>query len=248
MSVKMAGFTYAQILPLVLALLLIFIIPMIMRRYGLESEDLIRMLFSGIRKQDYAKTASERKKEKKREPYQSNGRSADLKGLVSTLLIFVRRNQFGLVYPGTVSDGRNTAGLLALLVTKQEVIGFNCFGYGGTVTEGKNASGWNQHMNGADQKIPDPIAGNREQFAIVRRMMDDNGMNEIPLRVVAVFTAHTVTLSTRHPKEVFTTERLLEHLRECASEEEGGTLDPADVSRRLNEHVIRIKPGSSRRK
>ena len=39
-----SGLTFDKILPLILALLLIFIFPMIMRRYGLEPEDLIRRL------------------------------------------------------------------------------------------------------------------------------------------------------------------------------------------------------------
>ena len=38
------GLTFQNILPLILAILLIFLIPMLMRRYGLEWEDLIRLL------------------------------------------------------------------------------------------------------------------------------------------------------------------------------------------------------------
>ena len=245
MNIKMAGFTYAQILPLILAILLIFILPMLMRRYGLEADDLVRILFSGIRKKDYSKVTPENKK-KKREPYQTNGRSSDLKSLVSTLLIFTRRNQLGLVYPGTVRAGQETAGLLALLVTKEQVIGFNCFGYGGTITEGKAGGPWNQHMNGADIKIPDALAASRQQHRIVRKVMDENGMADIPLKVVSVFTSHTVTLATKHPNDVFSTESLLVYLKETVAQE-NEKIDPADISRRLNNFVIRMKPSKSRK-
>ena len=230
-----AGLTFQNILPLILALLLIFLIPMLMRRYGLTWSDVIHFLFSRPGKRAYAKTAG--KGGDRREPWQTNGRSQDIKTLVSTLLIFVRRNKLGLVYPGTVEHGGKLANLVALLVTREEVIGINCFGFGGTITE--QAGKWNQHMNGADQSIPDPVEGNRKQAAIVRTAMDAHDMANIPLRVVAVFTSRTITLQTEHADEVFDTEGLIRHLKECAAR--GGSLEPEAVSRQLNACVKRIK-------
>ena len=229
------GLTFQNILPLILAILLIFLIPMLMRRYGLTWEDLIKMLFSRPGKRDYAELAREGRT--KREPWQTNGRSQDLKGLVSTLLIFVRRNQLGLVYPGTVEHDGKLANLVALIVTRGEVIGINCFGFGGTISERDGK--WNQHMNGADQSIPDPVAGNRRQAEIVRAALDAKGMKDIPLRVVAVFTSRTVSIRCEHQDEVFTTETLIAHLRTCAAR--GGSLDPEDVAKKVNECVKRIK-------
>ena len=234
-----AGLTFDKILPLLLALLLIFIVPMLMRRYGLEPEDIIRRLFGGLKKQGYAgikETGKE--KSKKREPWQTNGRSADLKSLVSTLLILARRNGFGLVYPGTVTWKGKTAGLLALIVTRSEVVGINCFGFGGTISE--EGGNWKQHMNGVDQDIPDPLKGNLEQFSIVRAMMDERGMKEIPLSVAAVFTSHTLTLKTKHPQQVMDTEKLVEMLKQKAASEEA-VIDPAKISRKINAEVQRIR-------
>jgi len=230
------GLTFQNILPLILAILLIFLIPMLMRRYGLSWEDVIRFLFRGG-KRDYADIAKQSKS--KREPWQSNGRSQDIQSLVSTLLIFVRRNKLGLVYPGTVEYGGKMTNLVALLVTRREVVGINCFGFGGTITEGERQ--WSQHMNGADQTIPDPLAANRDQAAIVRAAMDAHGMAGIPLRVVAVFTSHTVTVQTGHADEVFDTRGLLEHMKGRVAGETAA-LDPEDVSRRLNGCVKRLKP------
>ena len=150
-----AGLTYSNLLPFILAVLLIFLIPMLMRRYGLEWSDITRFLFSRPGKRDYAEAAQGKKK---REPWQTNGRSQDLSGLVSTLMIFARRTKAGLVYPGTVQHGGRMANLVAFVVTKKEVIGINCFGFGGTITEQEGK--WNQHMNGEDREIPDPVAGN----------------------------------------------------------------------------------------
>ena len=242
-----SGLTFDKILPLILALLLIFIFPMIMRRYGLEPEDLIRRLFGRLKKQDYAAAAKSGSGKNKREPWQSNSRSQDLTSLVSTLLIFVRRNHLGLVYPGTVVWKGKTAGLLALLVTRTEVIGFNCFGFGGTITE--TGTGWTQHMNGQDQKIPDPLAGNQVQYQLVREMMDANGMKEIPLSILAVFTSRTVTIKTTHSRQVMDTEKLIVHLKERIAGQEG-ELDPEEIARQLNSHVERItkkKQGSGKK-
>ena len=46
--------TMSDILPFILAILLIFIIPMLMSRYGISAEDLLRKIFSsGLRKKEY---------------------------------------------------------------------------------------------------------------------------------------------------------------------------------------------------
>ena len=235
----MTGDAYSRILPFILALLLIFIIPMLLRKYGMDWNDLIRILMTKFGKQDYEQAGRTSRAKSGREPYQSNGRSSDLKSLVSTLLIFTRRNKLGLVYPGTVVYNGKTAGLLALLVTRERVYGFNCFGYGGTIR--KEAGGWVQHMNGQDKSIPDPLAGNRAQYQIVRAMMDANDMKEIPLQVLAVFTARSAVLAVGQRNDLFDTEGLLAYLREQTAAE-GNVIDPEEISRKLNEHVQVIRP------
>ena len=236
------GMTFQNILPLILAILLIFLIPMLMRRYGLSWEDVIRFLFSRAGKRDYAEVAKRSKS--KKEPWQTNGKSQDLQALASTLLMFARRNRLGLVYPGTVEHDGKMANLVALLVTRNEVVGINCFGFGGTITE--SAGKWNQHMNGVDQEIPDPLAGNHAQAKILLAAMNANGLADIPMRVVAVFTSRTVTLNTVHNDEIFDTKGLLEHLKQCIAQE-AATVEPDEISRKLNATVKRLKPGKTRR-
>lgn len=249
MNILALQFSYEQILPLVLALLLIFIIPMLMRRYGLTGEDLMRMIMTRFRKQDYAAESGKLRsqdKKTKREPYQSNGRSGDLKSLVSTLLIFARRSKLGLVYPGTVQKGNKTAGLLALVVTKSEVIGLNCFGYGGTISEEKGTGAWNQHMNGKDLSFESPLKVNAAQYELVRSVMDSDGMKNIPFKVLAVFTSRDAVLITRHPEEVMTSDDLIAYLKQKAASEDA-CFDPEEISRKLNSHVVRISSKKSGR-
>ena len=60
---------FAVILPLILAILLIFVIPMLMRKYGLEPGDLLKLLTSRLKKQDYASVSKNiREGKPRREP------------------------------------------------------------------------------------------------------------------------------------------------------------------------------------
>ena len=76
MQIRYAAFTYEQILPFLLALLLIFILPMMMRRYGWDWSDLFSRLTGGIWKKDHNAAEEEKRIRsgvKKREPHLSNG-------------------------------------------------------------------------------------------------------------------------------------------------------------------------------
>ena len=129
MQIRYAGFTMEQVLPLILAILLIFILPMIMRRNGWDFDDFMRALVGGLwKKGKYDPKAKEKAAAKKREPHLSNGGKGEMMELLSSLITFARRHDFGIVYPGTLAHGSEVATLLALLVTKSEVVGINCFG------------------------------------------------------------------------------------------------------------------------
>ena len=61
MQIKYAAFTYEQILPFLLAILLIFILPMMMRRYGWDWSDLFSRLTGGIWKKDHNAAEEEKR-------------------------------------------------------------------------------------------------------------------------------------------------------------------------------------------
>ena len=129
--------TMSDILPFILAILLIFIIPMLMSRYGISAEDLLRKIFgSGIRKKEYSAADEEhtiRNKKNKKTPHLNNSTHNDIIQMVSDLIIFSRKNKTGLVYPGTIQFGGKTGNIAAFVVTKSKVIGLNCFGFGGRI-------------------------------------------------------------------------------------------------------------------
>ncbi len=232
MPLRMA-FTFDQVLPLILALLLIFIIPMIMARTGLTVEDLYRMLFFSLRKKEMTAEEAEkysRDRKNRREPHLHNGGKNELMELVSTLMIFSRRNKCVPFFPATIEWKGKLGGLAALIVMKNgAVYAFNCFGFSGTITEMEEGR-FVQHMNGVDTEIPNPLKGNKEQYALARAAMDSKGMRSVPLKVFAVFTNRNVTLNTRHPEEIFTEKGLIAFLKTVAAEGRGNAGTPSQAS------------------
>lgn len=241
------SFTYEQILPFILALLLIWIIPMMLSKYGLTANDLMRMLFSGFRKQDHDASALRLRSQAvvKRTPHLKNSGTAEIMELVSSLVTFANRNHIMLIYPGTVSFGGRTANLVAFVVTKSEIIGLNCFGYSGTVgTDGKS---WYQDMNGVHTKLDDPIKLSRAQAEFVCPALMDAGLEKTPFRVVSVFTSRSVTLENTPDGHVFTAKGLISYLKELVAVEPE-RIDPVETAKKLNAYVIRIKPERKRSK
>lgn len=241
------SFTYEQLLPFILALLLIWIIPMMLSRFGLTASDLMRMLFSSFRKQDYDESALRLRSRTltQRTPHLKNSGTAELMELISQLVTFANRNHVMLVYPGTVRFGSKTANLVAFVVTRAEIIGLNCFGYSGKV--GMEDKTWYQDMNGVRTKLNDPLALSRTQAEIVRPALKDAGLDKIPFRVVSVFTSRSVTLENAPIGYVFTAKGLITYLKErVAAEPE--RIDPQDTAKKLNTYVVRMKPEKKKNK
>jgi hypothetical protein len=222
MQIRYADFTAQQALPLILAGLLIFAVPLILRRRRGPKDDQFRL--------------------QKQEPRGSNATKADMMELLSALITFSRRNRIGIVFPGTVEYGNEVATLLALLVTKSEVIGVNSFGYGGTITEGKGDGDWKQRMNGQDIRIKSPTVMNRQQQAICRQAMDAAGMKDISFRVAGVFSNRHVTLDTGKGCGLWTKESFFEELKTQLAVEEERISDPQKVVDQLVAITKRVRP------
>ena len=162
--------------------------------------------------------------------------------LLSALITFSRRNKIGIVFPGTVEYGNEVATLLALLVTKSEVIGVNSFGYGGTITKGNGDGDWVQHMNGQDIRIKSPTVMNRQQQWICRQAMDAAGMKEISFRVAGVFSNRHVTLDTGKDCGLWTKDSFFEELKTQLAVEEERISDPQKVVDQLVAITKKIRP------
>lgn len=241
---------FQNILPFILAILLIFIVPMIMSRYGLSYGDLIRKIFSfGVHKKQYSAVEEEEKsknKAQRRPPHVNNSTHNDLIQLVSNLLIFSRRNKTGLVYPATIKFGGKTGNLVCFVVTRSTVIGVNCFGFGGNIIHKPETREWIQKINGVTNQLPDPVALSREQYEIARGAMDAHGLKDVPLRVAAVFTNENCALSCNRD-DVFNAHDFLSYLKQIVADEDK-VFDPNEMARKVNELVYRIRKTKKSRK
>ena len=238
MQIRYAGFTAQQALPLLFVVLLVLAVPLVLSKKGkLDSKE-----------EQGGPKRRELFRPQKREPYISNATKADMLELLSTLITFARRNKIGIVFPGTVEYGNEVAPLLALLVTKSEVIGVSSFGYGGTITEGKGDGDWTQHMNGQDKKIGSPTVMNRKQYRICRQAMDAAGMKDISLRIAGVFTNRHVTLDVAEDLGLRTKERFLEELKMQLAEEEEQIPDPQKIVEQLVAVTKKVRPEKKKQK
>lgn len=240
----------SNLMPFILAIILIFIIPMLMSRYGVSMEDIIRKIFgSGIGKKGYSALEEEKKsrdKANRKEPHLNNSSHNDLIQMVSDLILFSRKNNTGLVYPATIVHNGKTGNLVAFVVTKSRVIGMNCFGFGGTIARDGTTGEWTQHINGVTQSIPDPEALNKEQYELARAAMDANGMKDLPLDVMAVFTNKHVTLTTSRVN-VYNTHDMIQRLAQIIADEKA-EFDPNETAKRVNAIVSRIPQQRKKRR
>lgn len=233
--------TYQTITPFILALMLIFIFPLIMRRHGWTYGELISSLFTAFWKKDRNSILDrEERRKNRKEAHLQNGNSSELMEMLSNLVTFTSRHRFGLVYPGTMQLGDELTTLLCLVVTRSEVIGINCYGFSGTISSGEGDDPWKQHINERDLEIPNPVVLNQQQYRMVRKKLDDAGLDGIPLRVVGVFTNRHTTLAVGEGFGVYTREDVLRMLRERAAGETV-RIDPGKVAKEISALITKIK-------
>lgn len=241
-------FSFSTVFPLVMAVFLIFLVPVMASRQGMSYREYLLSLFTG-KKAHYDAAEEEksiRRGEKRKERRLFNGRPNEMMQLLSTLMIFARRNKLGLVYPGTVENGADIASIMCFVVTGSRVYGINCFGYAGVINEGGGKKEWKQHINYQDISIKSPVMMDKAQYTLVRDAMDKAGMKEIPLEIKGVFTSRDAVLNNPASRnEIMTVKGLLEYLREAVKDEEK-KFDPYIVARQMKSLVKEIKPSKRR--
>ena len=169
---------------------------------------------------------------------QRNGSPRDIQIFASKLLTYARRHDMYMIYPGTVTDGTDTAVLLGIIATGKEFLGFNCFGYGGKIKAGRESRQWKQLIGDEVHLFDNPTEKTKRQYEIVRKAMDEVGLSEVPLRVFSVFTADQVVLDTEGIRYCYTVDELMKYLH---SDEFGAAkvFDPKKYGQLLNERTVK---------
>lgn len=197
----------------VLAVILLLVLPMVAARNGFKSFG--AALSAPLRGRKKRTPLGLELKEKKEKPerHVNNSVQGELTAVVSQLITYTKRRRYTLVYPGTVADGGQLATTLALVVTPGGVVGLNCFGFAGGIAPGDKPDGpWKQRINGQDRTIPNPVAANRKQQALLRRAMDKAGLAGIPVEVIAVFTSKEARLAAPESIKCFSRDGMAEYL------------------------------------
>ena len=243
-----------NMLPVYVIIILVLIVLPIMlgRRFGVNPVELLLgkqtsdMLFGKRKKREAETPGSEGEAEagskpgdrKKKSGMQKNSSRQELMTAISGFLTYGRKNRFYCIVPGTLEHEGATASLAALVITRSRVLGFNCFGYGGTVYAGSGDEDWRQVLNGEEKKIDSPVVRNRKQKEIVDAVLKECGYPNIPSEIYGVFTASGVILKDNRTTRCHTQNAMMEILKGSRYMEDKG-VDPAKVGKALEAHVKR---------
>ena len=243
-----------NMLPVYVIIILVLIVLPIMlgRRFGVNPLELLLgkqtsdTLFGKRKKREAEASGSDGETEtdgkpegrKKKTEVQKNSSRQELMTAISGFLTYGRKNHFYCIVPGTLEHDGATASLAALVVTRSRVLGFNCFGYGGTVYAGSGDEEWRQVLNGEEKKIDSPVVRNRKQKEIVDAVLKECGYPDIPSEIFGVFTASGVILKDNRTTRCHTQKAMMEILKGSRFMEDKG-IDPAKVGKALEVHVKR---------
>jgi hypothetical protein len=221
----------------IIVVVLIGVPVLISKKIGIKPMELLfgKMANRGLFK---SKKDDSQQSDKPKERKQTNSNRNDMLDLISRLATYARRNHFRLIIPGTLSCNGEMAVLTALIITRCGVVGINCFGFGGRVVAEGGGKDWVQIMNGTQTAFPNPVTKNRNQEALVRRVLEAVGYPTAEVEVVGVFTSPSVWLSNTAGTNCYTKEEAMKVLRGDAYLRDGG-LDPRALEAVLQPRIIR---------
>ncbi len=194
----------------------------------------------GKKKKDQKDGSEQEKKQvskgKKRPAVQRNSSKQEFMTSISELLTYARRHRFYSIMPGTLMHGEDVATLAVVIVTRNSVLGFNFFGYGGTLYAGSGEDPWRQVLEGEEKQIDSPAAKNRKQKEILDAVLKECGYPAVPTEIFGVFTASGTILKDHKNTHCCTQKAMMELLKANRFFENGG-VNPQEVGKALASHV-----------
>ncbi len=233
------------ILYIIILVVIIGVPVLIARKSGISPMEALfgkrvnKTAFAGKSSSDQEKAEKE-KAAKAEEKKEKNSNRNDLIQFVSYLTSYARRNRFFIIVPGTLEVEGSVTMLTAIVVTRKEVLGFNCFGYGGKVSGKSGSADWLQVMNQEAKNFPSPSVKNASQLELLKKAMKSVGLEDIPARVIGVFTSPTVQLSNAGKTGCYSRKGVEEYLRGTKILQDGG-VDPKAAGKALGAIVKKDK-------
>ncbi len=182
------------------------------------------------------KSGAKGKKKAKAPAVRKNSSKQELMKTISDLLTYGRRNRFYTIVPGTLMYGEDVATLAVLVVTRNSVLGFNCFGYGGDIYAGSGEEPWRQVLGGEEKQIDSPVTKNRKQKEILDAVLLECGYPYIRTEIFGVFTAEGVILKDHKNTHCCSKKALMEILKNNRFFEDGN-VDPKKIGPMLDKYI-----------
>jgi len=192
----------------IMALLLVFLLPMLQSRTGKTLGELFFGTGHGLLRR---KPAAERAPAK--EPRINNGTKGELTAFVARLLRFANGHGMALVFPGAIRYKGQTASLTAILVTPARIIGVQCLGFGGSITPAGGSRPWKQHINGQDLTFDNPTALGQKMLHLLQDAASGSKL-AAPADVVTVFTNARSSFPEGLPAKTYRQEDFFAWLKE----------------------------------
>lgn len=133
-----------------------------------------------------------------------------------------------VLVPGSIQVEGETTRLTMVLVCSGGVLGIKSLSFAGEVTAHRAAASWSRTENGETAEFTNPLTGCEQDTALLRRLLDANGMANVPARCVPVFVNHAVEVKAPASVEYYTDKTLFAALEEGTLLPDAGC-DPAAV-------------------
>lgn len=165
-----------------------------------------------------------------------NGTKLDLMVAASVVTNVVKLYKWFIIMPGYVTAAGEQATLSGIIVTRQGLVAFKCYGFGGRISV--QSGTWHQQLRGMERTLPDIEADCHRQKEILLRVMEQCGLKDLPVQVCAVFTTDGVDLSHAKDSLCFTREGFADHLHAPPQQKDTG-VDPQRTGRLISSCVVK---------
>lgn len=159
-----------------------------------------------------------------------NGIQNDFLFFIQKLFKLVGKQKWYMLLPGTLEMDGSKTNLNGILVTRCGIIGFKTFGFGGRIS--KNNGIWTQVLNGKKTNILSIEDERQRQQGLLRSILEKNGMGDIPVEVIAIFTTPNVVLEHINSNHYLTSEDALLYLKSEKFQPDTG-IAPKEIGKKL---------------
>ena len=162
-----------------------------------------------------------------------NSTRQELLSFISELVSYSRRNHFYSLVPGTLELEGEVTSFAAVIVSRNAVLGFNCFGYGGDLFCAKDQEKWKQQAGGKESLIESPVRKNMRQQELLEKALELCGFPDVSCQVYGVFTAPSASLKNRGGTNCYTKEEMMNLLAKNEFIKDKG-VEPVRIGRALS--------------